>query len=194
MYFCFSGDEIENFTRIYSESSKLFYFGLNIIDDEKSEVGGVSRINKEGVRGEEEGSAGEQVTIGISRTLDLNSRKSFEIESLSSSSSSSQPYSDRNVIDQRCSSITNTDVDAITKETYKENAGRNINGNKIENIMTHIENNDVTASPKIISEISEISSKNRIGTYIKCKNYTKQTLFILYCILFCFIIFLNSDF
>ena len=143
------------------------------------------------MRGEEEGSAGEQVPIGISRTLDLNSRKSDKIESLSSSS---QPYSDRNVIDQRCSSITNTDVDAISKETYKEYAGKNINGNKIENIMTHIENNDVTASPKIISEISEISSKNRIGTYIKCKNYTKQTLFILYCILFCFIIFLNSDF
>ena len=127
-------------------------------------------------------------TYSILRGYLINSRKSDKIESLSSSSSS-QPYSDRNVIDQRCSSITNTDVDAITKETYKENAGRNINGNKIENIMTRIENNDVTASPKIISEISEISSKNRIGTNIKCKNYTKQNLFILYCIVLYSILF-----
>ena len=159
-FFCNSDDEIEDFIRKSSESSKLFYFSLNIIDNKKSklEVGGIDQINKEKERGD--GSAGEVVTNGMSRTLDLNSRKASV-----SSSSSFLPYGDCNVINEN-HSIANTDTDASTLnnrssnnksendalETLKESTRRNKEDNEIEIIMTETENNR-----KYLTDTADIS-------------------------------------
>ena len=161
-FFCNSDDGIEDFIRNSSESTKLFYFSLNIIDNKKSklEVGGIDQINKEKERGD--GSAGEVVTNGISRTLDLHSRKASV-----SSSSSLIPYADHNVMNEKCHSVANTadtdvsilnnissnnksDNDAII--SLKENTKINKENNKMEIIMIETENDR-----KYLTDTADIS-------------------------------------